>query len=141
VVVGLLALLALLAPTLMGRWGQSETFAPLLAMQATVGAQPGVRQAGVKQMSTWNSQQGSQAKKQLIVEVLARGADVDAAALSLRIAQALLTQHEQAGQVDQLIVVVAYGYDIGIASAWRSWHAVHSPDKWRELFNKPSAAQ
>lgn len=132
VVLGLLGLACLTLPVWLSR--QTTTFGPLLAMQATVAGQAGVRQAGIWWGTSWvkSASQGSTSQTQLVATTFVSRSDLDAAALADRVGQALLAGHAEASQVDVLGVVVVRGFDIGIASRAQSYRFGYSPAKWRE---------
>lgn len=140
-VLGALVLAALALPPWLQGLMDAEDVAPMIAMRATVMAQPHVRQAGVTVGKAWAS--GAPGPRaQIAVQVFVDAPDVDFQALSLRVAQALIERHPEAAKVDQLAVVVVYGFDIGIGSIGRTRQEWLSPAKWRERFGgEASAAQ
>ncbi|MEO6277986.1 RDD family protein [Roseateles sp.] len=139
-VVGLLALLSLALPVWMQRQLGEGDVAVMMAVRATVIQQPGVRQAGVtKGWSSIRSTQGSSSSTYLTVQAVSDAEHLKDEALCERIAGALLARHAAAvEQVDQLVVVVTYGYDIGIASGWQSRRVALSPAQWRERLRRES---
>jgi uncharacterized RDD family membrane protein YckC len=138
VVLGVLALAAVVVPvwlqTLMG----ADDVAPMIAMRATALAQPGVREAGVSMGKSWVTGTDGP-RRYATVHVLADSAGVDHAALAQRVAAALIAQHPAVAQQDQLEVRVAHGYDIGISSLWRSHQFTMPPSKWLEP-TRPAAS-
>jgi uncharacterized RDD family membrane protein YckC len=134
VVLGLLAAAAVGVPLWMQHGSVLESFAPILAMQATALDQPGVSQAGVTQGTSWtnSTREGQHSSTQIVVNLVVNGPDVDAKALADSTAAALLKKHPQASEVDVLAIFVAKGYDIGIASYWESQQVTLSPAQWRE---------
>lgn len=133
-VLGLLGLLSLALPGWMqGQIGEGDV-AVMMATRATVIQQPGVRQAGVtKGWTATRSTQGSSSSTYLVVQALSDAAHLKDDALCERIARALLARHgAQVERVDELVVVVTHGYDIGIASGWQSRRLALSPAQWRE---------
>jgi len=134
VALGALAVLVLVLPVWMQAQMGNKDVAAMLAARATAAAQPGVRQAAVtKGWTSVRSTQGSSTSTYLAVQVNAGAADVKDDALCERVAAALLQRNAaEVDAVDQLSVTVVYGYDIGIASGWRSWRVALSPAQWRE---------
>jgi hypothetical protein len=114
------------------------SFAALGSIQETAHAQPGVRVAGATQGVNWSDGRSS---TRLAVQLVVDSPDVDAVALSQRLAAVLLERHAQAREVDQLSITVAYGYDIGIASAWRTTGITLPPAQWREHIQPATAKQ
>lgn len=140
--IGVLALLSLALPVWMrGQIGAGDA-AVMMATRATVVQQPGVRQAGVsKGWTAVRSTQGSGSSTYLAVQALSDAAHLQDDALCERIARALLAQHgAEVERVDELVVVVTYGYDIGIASGWQSRRLALSPAQWRERLRPQSQA-
>jgi uncharacterized RDD family membrane protein YckC len=141
-VVGVLALLSLALPVWMkGELGDGDV-AVMMATRATVVEQPGVRQAGVsKGWTAVRSTQASSSSTYLAVQALSDAEHLQDDALCERIGRALLARHAaEVEQVDQLVVVVSYGYDIGIASGWQSRRVALSPAQWRERLRAESQA-
>lgn len=119
-----LALLSLAVPIAVRQAAAGAEAATLLAMRATVLAEAGVQQAGVTQgWSVVKSTQGADRRTTYVAvqaRVSADGRDSQKA-LADRLGRTLAARHaEPLQRVDQLVVTVAYGYDIGIASGWRS---------------------
>ncbi|WP_457424799.1 RDD family protein [Roseateles sp. P5_E7] len=140
VVIGVLALLSLALPVWMqGKMGEGDV-AVMIATRATVVQLPGVRQAGVsKGWTAVRSTQGSSSSTYLTVQALSDAEHLKDDALCDRIARALLARHAaELEQVDQLVVVVTYGYDIGIASGWQSRRVALTPAQWRERLQRQS---
>lgn len=50
-----------------------------------------------------------------------------------RIASIALSTYPDIDRLDQVIVNVAYGYDIGIAHAWIKSSFNNSPEQWRRM--------
>lgn len=55
-----------------------------------------------------------------------------------KIAKIVLDNYPPIKGKDTLVVTVSYGYDIGIARAWKSQMQSHSPKEWRDLLSRPS---
>jgi uncharacterized RDD family membrane protein YckC len=54
------------------------------------------------------------------------------------IASIVLRVYPEAKDMDVIAVTIAYGYDIGLASAWKSQLIRHSPSEWRDILAKTS---
>ncbi len=132
--VGVLMALALAAPIATGQLKDSEPFASLLTLQRALANEPGIRHAnvtvGVSSMATIRS--GKQTTSHLSVSVTVDPGILDPQALANKVARIALSTFSEADQKDVLSVSVVTGFDIGIASAWRSRHFAHSPAQWRE---------
>ncbi len=53
-----------------------------------------------------------------------------------QIAAIVLDEYSEIMQKDILAITVTYGYDIGIARAWRKWNVRHSPQEWLEILSE-----
>jgi uncharacterized RDD family membrane protein YckC len=122
------------APLFTDQFAQSEPFVSLLPLQKALSSEPGVRHATVH--VGWNLsttvQKGSQSKTYLSARVVTDSRDVDPERLSNRVAQVVLDNYAEAAKKDVIAVSLAYGYDIGIASAWQSKNYSFSPFEWRQ---------
>lgn len=54
------------------------------------------------------------------------------------ITKIVLEEYPRIMEKDALLINVTYGYDIGIASAWKGQRKQHTPKEWHELFSRPS---
>ena len=52
------------------------------------------------------------------------------------IASIILNEYSDVLNKDVLGITVTYGYDIGIASAWKRQYIQHSPQEWQEILGK-----
>lgn len=133
VVVALMALTAA-APIIMGRLSKAAPFAPLLSLQRVLASEPGVRyvmvQAGTNSFFS-GAQEGTRVTTGLSIQVVIDSKAIDQEALADRMARIALDRYADASGKDVINVKVSYGYDIGIASAWRSQAFTHSPAEWR----------
>lgn len=74
--------------------------------------------------------QASQGKTSLAVTACLRDPDIANAARANQLANLVLSKDSAANDLDTIGITLAYGYDIGIASSWRSRSYVHSPAQW-----------
>ncbi|MCS0583042.1 RDD family protein [Massilia pinisoli] len=102
---------------------------PLLAVQRQVSRMPGVRTAGV--FTGVAVATGANRTSYMTINVLTRTGDVDERALADGAAAIALDTYPPANEVNTLSVVVTHGYDIGIASRWRSNSFNFPPAEWR----------
>jgi hypothetical protein len=60
-----------------------------------------------------------------------RPEDSESAARS--IASIILQNYPEVAEKDVLTVIIAYGFDIGIANCWKSYTSSRSPWEWQQL--------
>ncbi len=128
----------LLAASAAGPWLAHREFPfgplrPLLAMQRGIEAQPGVRFASVMQgeQNFWSSASGWRAGHLITTRVLLAGRPPSFDAVADRAARTVLAAEPNLPADTEVNVIVAYGYDIGISSSWRSRQAARSVAAWR----------
>lgn len=108
----------------------SGAIKPLMLVQQQILHMPGVRQAGVFEGSSFAS--GAKHKTFLTISAFTIADAPDEKALAISIAGIAIKAYPQAQQLDRLSVTLIQGYDIGIASKWRSRSFNASPDAWRD---------
>lgn len=118
VVVGVLMLAALMAPLAAQRVSQEmPVFADLLPAVDAINAEPGVQFANVK--SGFHS--GTAGRLTFTAaEVTLAHSGVDDEAFARRLAERLLEVSPRLGDRDLVAVTLRYGFDLGIASGWRT---------------------
>lgn len=57
-------------------------------------------------------------------------------AVATQIASIIFKIYPKVMEKDSLVINASYGYDIGIASAWKSQRVQHSPQEWKDLLLK-----
>jgi uncharacterized RDD family membrane protein YckC len=134
VIVAAFLIVAAIAPMLMSQLAEKEPFVHLLPIQKTLAEEPGVRGVTVQVGSSFSAtmQKGRQSADYLSVRIFSDTRDVDRERLANRVVEMLLGAHADAARKDVIGVSIAYGYDIGIASAWESKSFSFSPAQWRE---------
>lgn len=139
VVVLLLSSLAL--PAWFASRSDEGEWATLSALQASAVRVPGVRQAGVSQ--GWTAAMGQPSTRSTHLALLVWSTTpVTDDALADRVVARLLQSHADAlAAVDQVVVTVVHGYDIGIASSWQSRRVALPPAAWRERLQGGVAPQ
>jgi len=105
------------------------------ALSELMAKEPGVRevlsvQEGWMKSAVFN--RGAQTSTNLTVTVVPVSKAVDPEELANRIARIALDAGQKSAQKDWINVSVSYGYDIGIASAWRRDNFSFTPAQWRE---------
>jgi uncharacterized RDD family membrane protein YckC len=131
-VCALLFLASALAPYGLQGLAAGETFAPIIAIQDAVQAVPWVSRAGVFKGQSYvtSSQHEAVTTSYLTINALVRDSDVDNADRAAQLAKLALVADPSARSLNALQVTLTYGFDIGIASSWRSKQHVHSPADW-----------
>ncbi len=132
-VVGVILLVALAAPLPLSRLAQGPTFAPLLSLQQQLMRNEKVRYATVNQGFFKNFNSGVTTR---YLEVRARLAhrmpDADKTALARELADTVLDQYPESTALDSIVITMSYGFDMGIASAWKHNNQKAAPQEWRK---------
>ena len=108
-------------------------FAGLQAIYLRVSAQPEVQSANV--VETVGRVYGTQAvgvQHELRIEATIVRPPSDPVPLSTRLAGIALQAYPDAAHDDRIVVILAYGFDIGIASSWRANEMALAPDQWAD---------
>ena len=90
---------------------------------------------------TFHDLAGGGTRKILLATVTERTKHTDQMAFSSEVAKLILQRDPKAQQYDTLKIVLKRGYNIGIASSWRSQSFAYSPDEWnrRVMGTKPAS--
>jgi uncharacterized RDD family membrane protein YckC len=138
-VVGLILVAALVLPFLAQQVARSEPFVELLSVQQGLQHEPGVRHAtayiGVNKFVS--SSQGATTTHIFSSRILLTKRVTDLDSLANRLARIILDRSPSAEKEDVIALSIVYGYDIGIASAWRSQNFSFSPAEWRKRSSTP----
>lgn len=136
IVIAVAVVLSLVLP-LGGLWLASRitSLAPLLRAGRTLDAQSNVVAASVNEGTRWSSFNGSVMHKttMLNASVVMRRWPSDPKATADAFASTLFQDIPDAGTRDVVSVQLVYGYDIGIARAWRYTNYSHTPAAWMRL--------
>lgn len=116
VVVAVLMIAAAAVPAFTGQLAQSDYFKDLLAAHEAVSAEPGVQSARV----VHNTVFGTPNVESVVVQVNLSERRIDDKALAEHIAKVVLANDKKAAATSAIHVTLVYGYDLGIASSWRS---------------------
>ncbi|MFI4980471.1 MAG: RDD family protein [Nevskiales bacterium] len=131
IAIALIIVSALAAPlALSGMW-HNATFGPLLATQNSLMREPEISFAGVTAGTIRNFNSNAVRRTIGVKAILAHKLDTKET-LADRLAGIVLGQYPDTSGVDDIDIVLVYGYDIGIASAWRSEIYRHSPPEWQQ---------
>jgi hypothetical protein len=137
IVVGLILAAALVLPYFGQRLASSSLFVELLSVQHALQQDPDVRHAsavvGVNKFFGKNQSATTTHIFSSSIVLSRRVTDVDS--LANRLARIILDQDASAGKEDEIAISIHYGYDIGIASAWRNRDFAFSPEQWRKRFS------
>lgn len=115
-VVAVLMVAAAAIPQLTGQLAQSDYFKDLLAAHEAVSAEPGVQSAQV----VHNTAFGKTNVKSVIVQINLAEPRIDDNTFAEHIAKVVLASDKRAAAMSAIQVTLVYGYDLGIASSWRS---------------------
>jgi hypothetical protein len=127
IVVAALVAVAGAVPIFTMRLAEKEPFAAMLDVYRVVSAEPGIVYAQVNK--GWSSSAGVKSTYYQVFAYL-HEPHVDDAALAGRVARLVVKTDPTAMQVDVVQVTLVYGYDIGLASAYRSQAYGHTPAEW-----------
>lgn len=117
-VVGVLLIAAAIVPAFTGRLAQGELFKDLLVAHEAVNAEPGVQNAQLAHNTSFRS--GSANVQSAVAQVRLAEARVDDGAFAEHIARVILANDRKAAAMSTIQVTLVYGYDLGIASSWRT---------------------
>jgi uncharacterized RDD family membrane protein YckC len=134
--IGLILLAAAALPYLGQRVARSARFVDLLSVQQGLQQEPDVRHAtvniGINTFSSKNQDTTTTHVFSSRIFLSRRVADLDS--LANNSARIILDRDPAAEREDLIAISIVYGYDIGIASAWRSHDFSFSPGQWRKRF-------
>ncbi|WP_425251636.1 RDD family protein [Janthinobacterium sp. NFX145] len=108
------------------------TLAPLIALQQSLAAMPGIDRTSVA-LGKYASSAQPEPMRRLDIGAFLATPSSDAPALARRVAQTAMQQYPEAASQDVIVVTLTTGYDIGIASSWRTTHFAHTPEQWRVM--------
>ena len=104
-------------------------FKPLFAVERRVGAIPGVNRVGV--FNGFRIATGRQRENFMTISAFLVSAPADDIMMARHIAAAALAADPAVAHLDRLSVTLLRGYDIGIASNWRSTTIGGPPAYWK----------
>ncbi len=114
-------------------------FPELLAVQKSIQSSGKVHIATVTVGKVWHVIDGNRSETTYFqLNAIWRGRPVDYKSAARQLASIVLRDYSEIMNRDILAVAIAYGYDIGIARAWRSLHVQHSPSEWQDILAKSS---
>lgn len=116
-VAALLVAIALSAPVIASRFAQTQTFAGILPLYQTLSTQPHVMTAQV--VRGWSSFNGGKTTHSLQSSLRLDAPMTEDGDMAKRIAQLMAKADPNIANEDAVVVVLVYGYDMGIASGWK----------------------
>jgi len=116
-VVAVLAAIALSAPAVASRFTQTQTFAGMLPLYQALSSQPHVMTAQV--VRGWSSFNGGKTTHSLQSSLRLDAPMTEDGDMARRIAQQMAKADPNIANEDAVVVVLVYGYDMGIASGWK----------------------
>jgi uncharacterized RDD family membrane protein YckC len=133
VVVSAIFLATMLAPLLLAKLANVEPFVTLRSLQGALQNVQAVRHAtltsGVHKFVS--STQGTTTRHVLAARIVLSQRISAYDALANQLAQIILQEGPAAEKMDSITISISYGFDIGIASAWRTQNYSFSPAQWR----------
>lgn len=112
----------------------NELFTSLKATQKSISTIPGVDRVSVNLNSSTSDNKTTHA---LFISVVIDSSTPDPEALARRIAQAALKNDAQVNRPQTVTVTLTSGYDIGLASWWRSANYAHAAEEWLAPLSGP----
>jgi uncharacterized RDD family membrane protein YckC len=110
----------------------NEPFASLLNVLRAVSSETWVVHAQVNKGKTFmaSTAKGKRTTSYLRITAYSKDPDIKNSARAKELAKLALSADSSANGLDVIQVILVYGYDIGIASSWRSQNNAHSPAEW-----------
>ena len=134
--VGLILAAALVLPYFVQRITSSSPFVRLMSLQQALQQDPDVRHAsaiiGVSKF--FGTDQSTTTTHIFSSDIVLSRRVTDFDSLANRLARIILDHDPSTEKEDEIVISIHYGYDIGIASAWRSRNFAFSPEQWRKRF-------
>ena len=134
--VGLILAAALVLPYFVQRITSSSPFVRLMSLQQALQQDPDVRHAsaiiGVSKF--FGKDQSTTTTHIFSSDIVLSRRVTDFDSLANRLARIILDHDPSTEKEDEIVISIHYGYDIGIASAWRSRNFAFSPEQWRKRF-------
>lgn len=131
---GIIIMLALLAPMFIGKLSRNEFFSELIKTREQIQKVQQVVYATIQDGRSTFSPAGGESKTStyLSTEVIVKHQNIEDEKLASKIANIILETHKDATERNLIQVVLTYGYDIGIASMWKSHRFSFAPEYWLE---------
>lgn len=136
-VVVLIVIAALVLPYVVLRLASTDLFVNLLSVQQGLQRDPDVRHATVNigVNKAFDKNRGTTTTHIFNSRIFLARRVTEPDSLANRSARIILDRDPSADKEDVIAISIIYGYDIGIASAWRSQDFAFSPEQWRKRFS------
>lgn len=136
-VCGVLLVASLLLPIVVNHLSQNDFFTDLLETQNRVQSISPVAYVSISDGKTTFKPLDGEATLTTYLQCSAQLSrdETDNELLAARIADTILATYEQSHERHVIHVGLSYGYDIGIASFWKSSSYSYTPDQWKEKIN------
>jgi len=118
-------IVCVLAPSLLARLG---LFPDMQKLAESLQQSGKISTAEVQDMTFWGT---GPKKRRLTVNAYWKKPPVSEQSAD-EVAAIALQSYPPARKVDEIAVQVTYGFDLGFASGWQSYHAIHSPAEWEK---------
>jgi len=133
VLLGLLVVAVVISTLVAPKFMQMTPFAQLRPVLEKILDSGKVHGAQVFLGKSWGTHGES---KYVHAQVTWKGRPENSEKATDEIAAIVIETYPQIMEQDLLVVTVSYGYDIGIASAWKSYTASYTPKEWQDRVKK-----
>ena len=134
IVVSIIIMISALLPLYTKQLATSATFTDLTAVREALMAQPNISNASVSKNKnvTINSASDKETTNSVFTRVTLKENNIDNEALARYLATIVADQYKDINQMDVVGVSLMCGYDIGIASKWKSHSYQFKPSELKE---------
>lgn len=129
VAVAVIAAIALCTPAVASRFAKSQTFAGMLPLYRMLSTQPHVMTAQV--VRGWSYANGNTTRS-LQTALRLDAPLTEDGAMARRVAQQMAKGDPDIAREDVVVVVLIYGFDMGIASGWKKHGYTFKPDELQQ---------
>ena len=135
IIVGVIAILMVTGSVLLSGLTKKPFFADLIETQQAIESSGKVHTAGITAGKSWSkaTSSGDSESTYLHVNAIWKGKPDDLEAATRELASLVVNNYKDLESKDVLSVSVSYGFDIGIARAWRSQQGRFGPADWPAL--------
>lgn len=115
-------------------------FPELLSVQSAIQSSGKVHMVSVVAGKSWSNVGGKRSETTYLQSnAIWKERPSDSEEAARQVASLILQNYPGVVDKDVLAVTITYGYDIGIARAWRTQRLQHSPSEWQASLSDPSA--